>query len=107
MRKEEPKYPISSVDNALRLLGLFRERERVRLVEARDHLGVAQSTAHRLLAMLAHHGFVRQEADSRLYVAGPALVMGLYFVLARYWRPFSAEERNTLNRVLPRAVFVW
>ncbi len=71
---DRPAYPISSVDNALRLLGLFRERSRVRLSDASEHLGVAHSTAHRLLAMLAYHGFVRQERDSRAYVAGPSLV---------------------------------
>ena len=70
----KPAYPIASVDNALRLLVLFREQTRVRLSEASEHLGVAHSTAHRLLAMLAYHGFVRQERDSRAYVAGPALV---------------------------------
>jgi len=74
LRAERPAYPIASVDNALRLLMLFREQARVRLSEASEHLGVAHSTAHRLLAMLAYHGFVRQERDSRAYVAGPALV---------------------------------
>jgi IclR family transcriptional regulator, acetate operon repressor len=71
---DRPAYPIASVDNALRLLTLFRERPLVRLSDASEHLGVAHSTAHRLLAMLAYHGFVRQERDSRAYVAGPALV---------------------------------
>ena len=69
-----PAYPIASVDNALRLLTLFRDTPRVRLSEASEHLGVAHSTAHRLMAMLAYHGFVRQEPGSRAYVAGPALV---------------------------------
>jgi DNA-binding IclR family transcriptional regulator len=73
-RTGRPAYPITSVDNALRLLMLFREQSRVRLSDASEHLGVAHSTAHRLLAMLAYHGFVRQERDSRAYVAGPALV---------------------------------
>jgi len=73
-RQTRPAYPIASVDNALRLLMLFREQARVRLSDASEHLGVAHSTAHRLLAMLAYHGFVRQEQDSRAYVAGPALV---------------------------------
>jgi DNA-binding IclR family transcriptional regulator len=68
-----PAYPIASVDNALRLLVLFRDRPRVRLSEASEYLGVAHSTAHRLMAMLAFHGFVRQEPDSRAYVAGPVL----------------------------------
>ena len=62
------------MDNALRLLMLFRDTPRVRLSEASEHLGVAHSTAHRLMAMLAYHGFVRQEPGSRAYVAGPALV---------------------------------
>jgi len=69
-----PGYPISSVDNALRLLRLFSERESVRLTEACAYLGVAHSTAHRLLAMLVHHGYVRQDAKSRAYAAGPALL---------------------------------
>jgi DNA-binding IclR family transcriptional regulator len=69
-----PAYPIASVDNALRLLMLFRDTPQVRLSEASGHLGVAHSTAHRLMAMLAYHGFVRQEPGSRAYVAGPALV---------------------------------
>ena len=37
----KPAYPIASVDNALRLLMLFREQTRVRLSEASEHLGVA------------------------------------------------------------------
>ena len=53
---------------------LFRDRPRIRLSEASEHLAVAHSTAHRLMAMLAYHGFVRQEPGSRAYVAGPALV---------------------------------
>jgi IclR family transcriptional regulator, acetate operon repressor len=65
-------YPISSVGNALKLLLLFREHQSVRLTEACAYLGVAHSTAHRLLAMLVEHGFVRQE-PSRAYVPGPML----------------------------------
>src|SRR5262249_59677058 len=91
-----PTYPITSVDNALRLLALFREREKVRLSDAREHLGVAHSTAHRLLAMLAYHGFVRQDKDSRVYLAGPALVeIGLAAVrhmdIRRHARPVLEE----------------
>ncbi len=69
-----PAYPIASVNNALLLLLLFREQPRVRLTDACKYLGVAHSTAHRLLAMLAHHGFVQQEPVTRAYIAGPALV---------------------------------
>jgi len=69
-----PSYPIESVDNALRLLLLLRDQDRVGVSEAGRALGVARSTAHRLLAMLQYHGFVVREASSRAYLAGPALV---------------------------------
>ena len=78
-----PQYPIESVDNALRLLLMFRDRGEIRLSEAREALGVAQSTAHRLMAMLAYHDFVRQDPASRAYRAGPALIeVGLSVVRA-------------------------
>jgi len=69
-----PAYPITSVDNALRLLRLVGDRQQLRLSDASRYLGVAHSTAHRLLAMLAHHDFIRQDAVSRSYVPGPALL---------------------------------
>ncbi len=69
-----PQYPIESVDRALRLLRMFSATRELRLSDARDALGVGQSTAHRLMAMLVHHGFVDQDPASRVYRAGPALV---------------------------------
>jgi IclR family acetate operon transcriptional repressor len=70
---ERPQYPIESVDNALRLLLLFEQQREVRLAEASAHLGVASSTAHRLLAMLQYRGFARQNPSTRAYEPGPAL----------------------------------
>lgn len=67
-----PRYPIESVDNALALLLLFAEQPRVRLTEVSKHLGVASSTAHRLLAMLQYRGYVQQDS-TRAYEAGPVL----------------------------------
>ncbi len=72
MSRPRPAYPIASVDRALRLLVLVAERSRIRLSEASEALGVAPSTAHRLLAMLVFHDLVRQE-DRHGYVPGPAL----------------------------------
>lgn len=101
-----PSYPISSVDNALRLLLLFREQQSVRLTEACAYLGVAHSTAHRLLAMLVHRGFVRQDATTRAYRPGPMLVdIGLAVVqkmdVRTQARPFiehlSAEFEETVH----------
>ena len=75
--KDAP-YLIGSVDSALRLLLLFGERRRIRVAEAADELGVARSTAHRLLQMLLLHGFVRQEPETKAYTAGSAwATMGL------------------------------
>ena len=67
-----PRYPIESVDNALQLLLLFAERPRVRLTEVSQYLGVASSTAHRLLAMLQYRGYLQQD-PTRAYEAGPVL----------------------------------
>lgn len=69
-----PQYPIESVDRALRLLKMFRDEPEIRLLDARAALDVGQSTAHRLLAMLCHHGFAVQDPRTRVYRAGPALL---------------------------------
>ncbi|MGW1022635.1 IclR family transcriptional regulator [Streptomyces sp. NPDC002577] len=63
---------LESVDNALTLLLLLRKNGRLRLSDAADHLGVARSTAHRLLATLRSRGFAVQGAD-KAYRPGPAL----------------------------------
>jgi DNA-binding IclR family transcriptional regulator len=70
-----PAYPIGSVDKALRLLLLVSARPTgVRVNEASAELGVAPSTAHRLLQMIAHHGLAVQDRDTKAYRPGPALV---------------------------------
>jgi DNA-binding IclR family transcriptional regulator len=68
-----PQYPIDSVDNALKVLLLLGGTPRLRLTDVSQYLGVATSTAHRLLAMLQYRGFVRQDAATRSYVPGPSL----------------------------------
>lgn len=94
--KAGPAYPISSVDNALRLVLMLRDQPRLRLSGIAVALEIAPSTAHRLLAMLAHHGFVRQEDGMGTYVAGPALLdLGLAAVrnldIRTYARPILAD----------------
>lgn len=71
---ELPRYPLASVDHALRILELLRVEPAMRLSDVARELGVANSTAHRLLAALAHRGFVRQQPGTRRYVAGDALL---------------------------------
>ncbi|WP_328305617.1 IclR family transcriptional regulator [Actinomycetospora sp. NBC_00405] len=68
-----PQYPIDSVDNALKVLLLMGDQPRLRLTDVSHYLGVASSTAHRLLAMLQYRGFVRQDTATRSYVPGPSL----------------------------------
>lgn len=71
--EQPPVYPIASVDHALNLLLLLKTRPGIRVSEAAEELGVAQSTAHRLLAMLVYRGFARQNESSHVYVPGPEL----------------------------------
>jgi IclR family transcriptional regulator, acetate operon repressor len=95
--RSAPQYPIESVGNALKLLMMFRTKPFVRLADARDELGVAHSTAHRLMSMLVHYDFVRQDPMSKAYVAGPALVdIGLSVV--RAW-DIRATARDLLERL--------
>lgn len=70
-----PRYPIESVDNALKLLRLVSDSNSVTVAAAADYLQVARSTAHRMLAMLKNHELVQQDASlKKRYVPGPALV---------------------------------
>lgn len=94
---QPPQYPIESVDNALRLLLLFAERPRIRLTDASEYLGVASSTAHRLLAMLQYRGFVRQDAVSRAYEPGAALST-IAFSMSRH-TDVRARARPVLERL--------
>jgi IclR family acetate operon transcriptional repressor len=68
----DPRAGVGAVENALRLLQLYREREVLGVSETARRLGVGRSTAHRLLTTLRVHGFVVQDS-SRGYRVGPAL----------------------------------
>ncbi len=65
-----PLHPVSSVENALRILVLLRSRPSVRVSEVAAELGVARSTAHRLLTTLTAYEVVEQDAMSREYRIG-------------------------------------
>src|SRR5918997_4538947 len=68
-----PRATSTSVDNALWLLQLVGEHRALRVAEAADLLGVARSTAHRLLTALRRRGFVTQDRPNGAYRPGPAL----------------------------------
>jgi IclR family acetate operon transcriptional repressor len=70
--KNKPPYAIESVDNALRILQALRDSGQVRVSDVAAELGIARSTAHRLLAMLVYRDFAVQ-AEDRSYRPGPAI----------------------------------
>lgn len=92
-----PQYPIESVDNALRILLLLREQPTLRQTDVSRHLGVASSTAHRLLAMLQYRGFVRQDSATRSYGTGPTLDELAFGMLRRL--DVRAVARPVLERL--------
>jgi len=70
--KNKPPYAVESVDNALRILQMLRDSGQVRVSDVAAELGIARSTAHRLLAMLVYRDFAVQSED-RSYRPGPAI----------------------------------
>ncbi|MDL5155634.1 IclR family transcriptional regulator [Actinomycetospora termitidis] len=70
--QNEPVYRIRSVDHALHLAAILAQEGSLSPSEAAERLGVARSTAHRLLTMLVYRGFAEQDPDRR-YRAGPVL----------------------------------
>jgi DNA-binding IclR family transcriptional regulator len=98
----EPAYPVGSVENALRVLRLLRDRPAIRVSEAAAELSVARSTAHRLLAMLQAYDVVTQDPESRAYRPGPLLAeLGLATLrhddMRTVLHPFLEELSNTVN----------
>jgi len=78
MTEQRPEAPrrrdsiLDSADNVLRVLLMLRRDGVVRVSGVAAELGVAVSTAHRLLATLRYRGFVVQ-ARGHEYVPGPAM----------------------------------
>lgn len=64
---------LSSVAQALRVLDVLRDEEPLGVTEIARRVGVAPSTAHRLLATLAEAHYVRQPRPSGKYYVGHML----------------------------------
>jgi DNA-binding IclR family transcriptional regulator len=95
--KKPPPYAITSVDHALRLATMLQLEGPLRLSEVAERLGVARSTAHRLLSMLVYRDFAVQD-DDRAYRAGPVLE------LAAHSRSLTARLRAVSLPHLQRLV---
>ncbi|MFI7062334.1 IclR family transcriptional regulator [Kribbella sp. NPDC050124] len=70
--KNPPAYGVVSVDHALRLAVILQVEGPLTVAAAAERLGVARSTAHRLLSTLVYRDFAVQD-DDRSYRAGPVL----------------------------------
>jgi DNA-binding IclR family transcriptional regulator len=70
--KNPPAYGVTSVDHALRLAVILQVEGPLTVSTAAERLGVARSTAHRLLSTLVYRDFAVQD-DDRSYRAGPVL----------------------------------
>jgi IclR family acetate operon transcriptional repressor len=68
------RYPIESVDRALSVILAFEESESLTIAEIARRLGVSRSTAYRLLSVLEHRGFVRQDPRTKRFHGGMALL---------------------------------
>jgi IclR family acetate operon transcriptional repressor len=71
---KRPRYQVESVDNALQLILMFERVPEIRVKDASDVLGVAPSTAHRLLTTLEWRGLVAHDPVRRVYLPGTALL---------------------------------
>jgi IclR family transcriptional regulator, acetate operon repressor len=101
----KPNYPIESVDNALKLLLLFAERKSISVSEVSRLIGVAPSTAHRLLSMLQYYDFISQNPATRSYEAGSTLItIGLSAVreldIRSLAQPFMEKLRSEVGETV-------
>jgi IclR family transcriptional regulator, acetate operon repressor len=67
-------YTIEAVDNAARVLLMLTERPWLRTSDVAKGLGVARSTAHRMVTTLLERGLLRYNSDDKTYGAGYRLV---------------------------------
>jgi DNA-binding IclR family transcriptional regulator len=104
-RSGTPVYAVESVDSALKILRLLCDEKRLRVSDVAARLSVAQSTVHRLLSMLVHHGFAMQNEKRGEYRAGPMfLEMGFAALrdleIRQYARPILEEVREEVDETV-------
>lgn len=75
--KRRPTYAVTSVDHALRIATMLQLEGAVTVSQVAERLGIARSTAHRLLGMLVYRDFAVQD-ESRVYHAGPVLELAAH-----------------------------
>jgi len=71
---DAPEYLIRAADHTLSVLDLVVRDGEVRVRNVAEVLGIAPSSAHRLLATLAHRDYLVQDPISRIYRPGARLL---------------------------------
>jgi DNA-binding IclR family transcriptional regulator len=95
----------SSVNNALHVLLLFRTRRLLRVTDVADELGVARSTAHRLLNALVQQGFAAQDTVTRAYAPGSVLTeIGMAVVSMLDIRGYARPIMKQLSEMFDETV---
>lgn len=95
--KTPPTYVVTSVDHALRAAVMLQMEGPLSVSEVADRLGVARSTAHRLLSTLVYRDFAAQD-DERKYHPGPVLA------LTRHSRAGTSQLRTAALPHMQRLV---
>lgn len=96
---------LSSVSNALRVIEMLGDGVELRVVDVADTLQVSSATAHRILASLKAHGFVRQPPGSPRYLPGPAaLRLARRVSFERMLRVISTPHMQALCQELKETI---
>ncbi len=69
-RKDKREYTIQTVQNALRLLGEFREADELGVTELSNRLDLHKNNVFRLLATLEQGGYIEQSRSTERYRLG-------------------------------------
>ena len=95
--KTPPAYVVTSADHALRAAVMLQMEGPLTVSQVAERLGVARSTAHRLLSTLVYRDFAVQD-DERKYHPGPVLA------LARHSRSGTSQLRSAALPHMERLV---
>ncbi|WP_312033613.1 MULTISPECIES: IclR family transcriptional regulator [unclassified Rhodococcus (in: high G+C Gram-positive bacteria)] len=95
--KDRPTYAVTSVDHALKIVTMLQLEGELTVSVVAARLGVARSTAHRLLQMLVYRDFAVKD-DNHVYRPGAVLE------LAAYSRPHASRLRAAAMIHLRRLV---
>ncbi|MEU4228501.1 IclR family transcriptional regulator [Nonomuraea sp. NPDC026600] len=99
--KNRPPYALGSVDNVLLLLHMLRDQGRLKVSDVARELGIARSTAHRLLAMLVYRDFAVQD-EHHTYLPGPFLASAPGAASGSALRELRARARPAMEALSAR-----